>query len=57
MRQPGGQEAASSLRQDSEDCLQLQARGEMQGGEEGILLQGREEGLGEGLRVGAEGDC
>ena len=57
MRQPGGQEAASSLRQDPEDCLQLQARGEMQGREEGILLQGREEGLGEGLRVRAEGDC
>ena len=57
VRQPGEEETAPDLRQDPEDCVQLQARGTVQGGEEGVLLQGREEGLGEGLRSREEGNC
>merc|ERR1711915_533076 len=49
VREPRGQEAAPRVRQDPEEHLQLQARGDMQGGREEVLLQGGEEGLGEGV--------
>ena len=45
------------MRQYPEEGVQLQARGEVRGREEGVLLQGREDGLGEGLHRRQEGYC
>merc|ERR1711931_182859 len=57
VREPRGQETAPRLRQDPEERVQLQAGGEVRGREEGILLQGGEEGLEEGVHPREEGRC